>query len=169
MGIKGLFIDYQLCIGCHTCEVACKQEHDIPTGVKWVRVVEVGPRKVGNALKLNYIPVLCKHCSKPPCIEICPEKAITRREDGPVLIKDELCIGCKQCIEVCPFGAIDFNPRKEIVEKCSLCIHRIEQGLRPSCEQHCPTGAIFFGCPNEFAELRRKRVAEMIAQNLEVP
>ncbi|RLF04803.1 MAG: oxidoreductase, partial [Thermoprotei archaeon] len=25
----GLLIDYEYCTGCHTCEVACKQEHNL--------------------------------------------------------------------------------------------------------------------------------------------
>ena len=29
---KGLMIDYEYCTGCHSCEIACKQEHRYPVG-----------------------------------------------------------------------------------------------------------------------------------------
>ena len=28
----GLFINFDYCTGCHTCEIACKKEHDLPEG-----------------------------------------------------------------------------------------------------------------------------------------
>ena len=28
----GLLIDYEFCVGCHACEIACKQEHNRPRG-----------------------------------------------------------------------------------------------------------------------------------------
>ena len=34
MAKKGLLINYEYCTGCHTCEVACKQEHGYPAG-RW--------------------------------------------------------------------------------------------------------------------------------------
>ena len=32
MAKQGLMIDYLLCTGCHSCEVACKLEKKLPTG-----------------------------------------------------------------------------------------------------------------------------------------
>jgi len=40
MAKYGLLIDYDYCTGCHTCEVACQQEHDFPAGKNGIRVTE---------------------------------------------------------------------------------------------------------------------------------
>ena len=155
-----LLIDADLCIGCQACEVACKQENNIPVGPRWVRAIQVGPKEVGGELKMSFIVVRCKHCAKPACMDVCPTDAITKRADGIVLIKPELCTGCKACIEACPFGAPQLNPEKSIVEMCTLCVHRIDQGLAPACFLACPTEAISFGDTNTLIESKREKYAE---------
>ena len=42
-----LKVDDQHCWGCKACEVACKQEHRAPTGVKLVKVEEARPEASG--------------------------------------------------------------------------------------------------------------------------
>ncbi|HCF70666.1 MAG TPA: oxidoreductase, partial [Syntrophomonas sp.] len=32
MSRNGLLIDYEYCTGCHSCEVACKKELELPKG-----------------------------------------------------------------------------------------------------------------------------------------
>ena len=155
-----LLIDHELCFGCYACEVACKEENNLPVGPRWIQVITVGPRKVGQRLVQDFVPRTCVHCVKAPCIDVCPVEAITKREDGIVLIDPDLCNGCLACIEACPYAAPQFNPEKKVVEKCNLCLPRLEQGLKPSCVQHCPAGAIYFGDINQAAqELRKRRVA----------
>ena len=41
MARNGLLIDYEYCTGCHTCEVACKQEHNYPVGKWGIKVNEI--------------------------------------------------------------------------------------------------------------------------------
>ena len=38
---KGLMIDYEYCTGCHSCEVACKQEHGYPVGKGGIHLNEI--------------------------------------------------------------------------------------------------------------------------------
>lgn len=149
-----------LCLGCQACEIACKQEHDIPVGPRWMRAITVGPEEVGGKLRLSFHHIRCMHCSQPPCIDACPVDAISKRIDGIVLINEELCIGCDACIEACPFGAPQFNPEKNIVEKCNLCVHRVDEGLKPACVLVCPTGALLFGDINKVTEEIRMRKAK---------
>lgn len=141
-----------LCLGCQACEIACKQEHDILVGPSLIRVIQVGPEEVEGRLRLSFQLVRCMHCDKPDCIEACPENAITKRIDGIVIINDELCTGCPACIEACPFGAPQYNPEKNVVVMCDLCVHRVDKGLKPACVLACPTGALLFGDVNKVTE-----------------
>jgi dimethyl sulfoxide reductase iron-sulfur subunit len=43
-------------------------------------------------------------------------------------------------------GAAEVAPRRaHVVEKCTFCSHRVDQGLQPACVEACPTQVITFG------------------------
>ena len=166
MSQYSLRVNHKLCFGCFTCEVACKQEHDIPPGVNWIKVVTVGPRHVDGKLSLDFIPMTCRHCLKAPCIDACPvEGTIVKLPNGAVVINSSLCIGCMSCADACPFQAIVADQAKNIAAKCDLCLHRIDRGLKPSCVKHCPSGCLQFGDQTETMSERRIQVAQEIAFN----
>lgn len=71
------------CVGCHTCEVACLQEH----GQKRVRVITLGPaRKDELQMQMDYVILgtdSCDLCAKrggkglpPACVVACPTHAL---------------------------------------------------------------------------------------------
>ena len=124
------------CMGCHACEVACTQEHGLGDGPRLIQVREESP---------DFIPIYCHHCARPPCRDACPVEAITRNDQGIVLIDEALCIGCRDCAEACPFGAMQFEDNREIAVKCDLCIHRLAENKKPACMDVCPTGCIRLG------------------------
>lgn len=141
----GMVIDVRRCIGCHSCTVACKAEFDVPLGENraWVEYVEKG---VYPNVGKSFLPRLCNHCSVPPCVDVCPTDATYKREeDGVVVIDSGVCIGCKYCIQACPYDARFFNPVTGFADKCDFCMHRISQGLVPSCVNTCIGGARIFG------------------------
>lgn len=161
---QGLLIDYTVCFDCKACEIACKLENNLPAGMDWIKVVTVGPRQVGEKLMVDYVPTTCTHCAKAPCIEACPPGAIKRQGNGVVAIDAALCNGCLMCITACPSSVIRFNETKNVVEKCTLCSHRIVKGLKPACVHHCEAGAILFGDVNELSrQLMERRVRRRIS------
>jgi len=86
MGKISLLFNEYLCSGCHTCEIACKQEHGLGVGPRVIRILEESP---------YFKPLFCHHCDDPPCVKACPEDAITKdSETGVVLLDLEKCTGC---------------------------------------------------------------------------
>lgn len=138
MSKKMLFFNVSRCLACYGCEVACKIEHHRSEGLRWIELITVGPQEIGGKIKMEFIPMNCRHCEDPPCMAVCPIKgAIYKRNDGIVLLNAKRCIGCKLCIQVCPFGAMQFNVEKGVAEKCDLCVERVDRGLEPYCAQSC--------------------------------
>ena len=140
------------CMGCHACEVACKQEHQLGVGPRLVRVVEKSA---------DFFPVYCHHCTRAPCKAACPVEAISRNAQGAVLIDNDLCIGCKECLEACPFGAMQFDDESEVAIKCDMCQARRANGQSPACQAVCPTRCITWGTTGAITE---KVVQEALPQ-----
>ncbi len=55
------------------------------------------------------------------------------------------CIGCTYCTWACPYDAPKFVNSIGLVEKCTLCTNRLNEGFKPACANLCPTGALDFG------------------------
>ena len=165
----GMVIDLSRCIGCNACTIACKQENGTPPEVFFTRVLT---REVGTFPKsnMNFLPVLCNHCSDPPCESICPTGATYIREDGIVLVEKRKCIGCRACYVACPYKNRFYISRKwnkkfgyfldqastfeeykykdhcpGTTMKCTLCSNRIDERLEPACVTTCLTDARVFG------------------------
>jgi len=94
----GFYFDQTRCTGCYACSVACKDWHDIPAGpAKWMRILyrEDGPYP---EVFVSHIASPCYHCTQPTCAWVCPNEAITKRdEDGIVVVDREKCRGEKTC------------------------------------------------------------------------
>lgn len=88
MSACGLLIDNEYCTGCHSCEIACKNELGLPLGQWGIKVLELGPWKLEDGKKWEYrfVPVptsSCTLCSsridagkKPACVKHCLADAI---------------------------------------------------------------------------------------------
>lgn len=171
---RAIFIDKNKCIGCYTCTVACKLEHNLPPhpvkppvgnpqGPELIRVYHIGPELHHDKVHQYFQPISCMHCFKAPCIEACPESVIYKDiETGVTLVNEDKCIGCKFCLWVCPYGAPQFVDGK--LKLCNLCLHRLGagegRGKQTACEAACPARAIHVGTTNEISALIGKKAAE---------
>ncbi len=156
-----MVIDTRRCIGCHACTVACKAEFDVPLEANrsWVEYIEKG--NYPNVSR-SFLPRLCNHCSEPQCVSVCPTGATyKRKEDGIVVVDADVCIGCKYCLQACPYDARFINPRTGTADKCDFCLHRVRQGLVPSCVNTCQGRARIFGDMND----PESEVAKLISTN----
>jgi tetrathionate reductase subunit B len=114
----------------------------------------------------NFLPLLCNQCDNPPCVDVCPSGATYRREDGIVMQVDEKCIGCKACIQGCPYRVKFVNPETKTAQKCDFCVHRVDQGIVPSCVNTCNARARIFGDLNNPDSEISKVIQENKVQSL---
>lgn len=159
-----LWVDSSRCIGCYSCEVACKMEHDLPAGPRPIRVIQIGPLEQRDELTMIYFPATCNHCTYPACVAACPRGAMQKRGDDIVISDPELCIGCQTCAIACPFGIPQLNPGAGKIVKCDGCADRIGIGLSPACVLACPTDALSYVSPTMQAYKAREQAALALRQ-----
>jgi len=131
----------------------------------------------------------------PPCVSIYPEYpgermtyvspttgkkiryrggATYRRPDGLILIDVDKCIGCGKCLDDCPYGVRPFDPfvqagakpEEQTADKCTFCVHLIDNGQDPACVTTCQGKARIFGDLNDPESPVSKLVRE---HNLSAP
>ncbi|SQJ22118.1 anaerobic dimethyl sulfoxide reductase subunit B [Salmonella enterica subsp. enterica] len=156
----GFFIDSSRCTGCKTCELACKDYKDLTPDVSFRRIYEYagGDWQENNGVWHQnvfayYLSISCNHCADPACTKVCPSGAMHKREDGFVVVNEEVCIGCRYCHMACPYGAPQYNAAKGHMTKCDGCYDRVAEGKKPICVESCPLRALDFG---PIDELRKK-------------
>jgi Fe-S-cluster-containing dehydrogenase component len=134
---RRVVLDLDRCIECKSCMAACYYGHGETTGVNFV---DVGPA---------VLPLVCRQCEEPACVEVCPSRAMTRGPQGVVARAALSCRACGSCVRACPFGVLSMEMVGHRVTKCDLCDDRLERGLEPRCVAVCPTGALRFATPEE--------------------
>jgi len=164
----GMLVDTTRCASdCNACVQACNDENALHSSIalsqrpQWIRKVELKAKNTGREASL---PVMCQHCEKPPCVDVCPTGASFKRPDGIVLVDRHTCIGCRYCMMACPYKARSFvhedlhdqNPEvprgKGCVESCTFCVHRVDKGQTPACVEACAAkgkNALLFGDLND--------------------
>ncbi|MDN5345506.1 MAG: hypothetical protein PWQ18_1620 [Clostridia bacterium] len=127
----GFFLDLNRCTGCRACEAACRNWKGMGFSLRQV-YPETG----------YYLSLACNHCENPECFRVCPERTYNKRRDGIILHNSGRCTGCNRCVRACPFAAPRYNPATGKVEKCDLCVERIDNGVVPACVEACPVKAL---------------------------
>ncbi len=157
----GLLIDTSRCIGCRSCQVACKEWNRLdadrnvqaggyenprdltPNTYNRIRFIEKADGK--GAVTWRFLSERCLHCGDAGCMKVCPSPgALYRTPEGLVGFDREKCISCKYCVSACPFDVPRYGA-DEKVAKCNLCEGRVASGLSPACAKACPTQALQFG------------------------
>jgi Fe-S-cluster-containing dehydrogenase component len=143
-------IDQSRCIGCRACVQAC-EECGTHRGTSLIHLDDMD-----SDATTQTVPMVCMHCEDPTCAEVCPADAIKQNEDG--VVQSSLkprCIGCSNCVLACPFGVPKYFAEFDQMMKCDMCYDRSSVGLKPMCASVCPSQALWFGTPQEFAATRR--------------
>jgi Fe-S-cluster-containing dehydrogenase component len=150
-----MVVDITKCNACYSCFIACKDEYwdnDYPPysagqprhGQFWMDLVKK-ERGACPWVKVAYIPVPCMHCDSAPCVKAAKNRAVYKRPDGIVIIDPKKAVGQRQIVDACPYHAIFWNEEKQLPQKCTFCVQRLEEGKIPKCVQVCPSGALMFG------------------------
>lgn len=137
----GFLVNIDRCIGCFTCEMACKNEYQTGVKPRWRKVYPLKEDKF-NLPERNFMSLACNHCADPACLKVCPVGAYSKREDGIVMQDHARCIGCRLCTMACPYGAPQYNEDDRKVEKCLFCYQKMDRGEKPACVAACPVQAL---------------------------
>ena len=91
MSQKGFRYDMNKCLECRACVVSCKDKNDLPVGVNFNSIEERERGKFPDVY-VWFTLKMCRHCSKPACVEKCPTGAMTKDDDtGMVYVKEDVC------------------------------------------------------------------------------
>ena len=147
----GFYVDLQRCIGCRTCQVACKDRRDLQSAGPRPRRVDSFECGTYPDVSLFHLALSCNHCDEPACMAGCPTAALHKADDGTVQYDADRCVVCRNCMTVCPYGAPQHDEDANLIAKCDACKALRDAGRNPVCVDACPMRAIEFG---ELYELR---------------
>ena len=166
-----VLVDTTMCAGCRACEVACAEANGLPEPPDEVDFSEERSTSEAQWSVINrydtdegkvFVKRQCMHCLRPACASACLTKAMQKTPEGPVVWREDKCMGCRFCMISCPFDVPKFefdsaNPR---ILKCGMCAERLEEGEVPACVKNCPFKALTFGPRSEMIEEARRRIYE---------
>jgi len=155
---RAILVDITKCIGCRSCEQACKQVHGFP--MESEAKLSVTALTVIEEHGDRYVRRMCMHCQDPACASACLVGALKKTPNGPVTYDGSKCIGCRYCLVACPFSVPRYEWTKLVpyVKKCDMCAERQLKGQLPACVEACPTGASIVGSREEILIEAERRI-----------
>lgn len=165
----GVLVDSTRCIGCRSCEEACAEfnnlpEPDLDAAFSPTRKTSTSQWTVVRSTidEEYYAKTQCMHCAQPACVSACPTNAMHKTVEGPVIWREDKCMGCRFCMISCPFDIPKFEYDKVVpnIEKCRFCYDRVKEGEQTACTEACPEEAIKFGKRRDLIEEGRGRIYE---------
>jgi len=167
-----VLVDTTRCVGCRSCEFACAETHGFPEPdvdeavMDRQREPSVTQWSVVNRFETDddaiFVKKQCMHCNQPACASACLTKAMLKTEDGPVIWREDKCMGCRFCMISCPFDIPKFEYDSPVpkIQKCSLCADRVGEGGVPACVEACPMEALSFGTRSELIQEANRRISQ---------
>lgn len=142
----GFYVDLSSCIGCRTCQVACKDRRDIQVAGPRLRRVDSFECGTYPDVAMFHLNTSCNHCESPACVANCPTGAMQKDPETGIVNNDkEKCIGCMTCEKSCPYGH-PVQLDDGLSHKCVLCSDENPEGTPdPTCAKACPVRALEFG------------------------
>jgi formate dehydrogenase iron-sulfur subunit len=151
---RACLVDTTRCIGCRSCQVACKQWNELPAeaaalhpalggfqspmtvSAKTYTLVtfhEVADAKAPGGMRWLFTKRQCMHCLEPACAAACPATAMHKTPEGPVVYDAAKCIGCRYCVWACPFGVptAEWDSLAPKIRKCTGCMERSQTAAAP--------------------------------------
>ncbi|BDE96608.1 4Fe-4S dicluster domain-containing protein [Raoultibacter timonensis] len=93
-----LVVDYDYCSGCHTCEIACQQEHGFAPDQYGIKLTQVGPDQITERKwQYDFVPVPTDRC----------DRCAKRQDSGKV----------PSCVQHCQAGCIYVGTLDEVSDK----------------------------------------------------
>lgn len=174
MGTKAMLIDITKCIGCRSCQVACKSWNELDSEeTSFTNNITNPPQMSGQTMTVvdfvdvkkddkpawRFIKRMCMHCLEPACLSACFAKAFSIEEGGAVIYDKRTCVGCRYCFLACPWWIPKYEWERVFpgIVKCRFCVDLLEAGKIPACVSSCPT-AIEFGDRDEMLKIARERI-----------
>ena len=98
-----LVVDYEYCSGCHTCEIACQQEHGLEPDQYGIKLTQIGPDEIRpRKWQFEFIPVPTDLCATrqgkgklPSCVQHCQAGCLYLKkhdEIGDLLEKKKVAV-----------------------------------------------------------------------------
>lgn len=181
---KTFFVDTSRCTACRGCQVACKEwqgfdanftkqlgwgSHQNPPDLNHLnyKLVRFSEFKDKDRVIWNFFPDQCRHCVEPLC-----KLAADGHVKGAVIIDSDTGAviftektrkisndGFLMMKEYCPYNIPRRDEKSGIINKCDMCLERVEAGYVPICVKTCPTAAMNFGERGEMLALAATRLA----------
>ncbi len=153
MSKYNLIIDVAECTNCNLCTLATMDEYvdnawpgvsaPMPrNGHNWIRILTKERGQV-PLLDVAFAPTMCNHCDDPPCMKKDTAGAISKREDGIVIIDPDRAKGQKHLVDACPYGHIWWNEELDLPQAWPFDAHLLDGGWdKTRGVQSCPTAAM---------------------------
>jgi len=174
-----IFIDVSKCTGCRSCQVACKNWNQLKAEQTTNRGTHENPPDLSattwNRVRFNevvkdgkldwlFLNERCRHCEEPPCMFAAEDVpgAIIKDKSGAVIFTEKTKqLNYEDVRGSCPFDIPRLDEETGQIYKCTMCVDRTANGLKPACVTACPTGTLNYGPKVEMLKLAKKRVEEL--------
>jgi formate dehydrogenase iron-sulfur subunit len=155
---RAILVDITKCIGCRSCEQACKELHGFPRETE--AKLSTTALTVIEEREDRFVRRMCMNCQDPACASACLVGALKKTSLGPVTYDASKCIGCRYCLVACPFNVPRYQWSKLVpfVTKCDMCYERQAKGNPPACVEACPVQASVVGWRDEILEEAQRRL-----------